>query len=222
MPTSPHSLPFKQNNSRDDKGWTIDEFGTDKEKITEKQTVDKERENGSSPHRWSLHHPLSLSPSVSVSDRGQSAGQSSGQSGERDREQRGWGGGGRGSPPPHSPLVPRMLCNCCKQAGRVSDSHTFGLLPFWGPLLTLCTNWHPTTTCSLMHGGCDLHHPRFNPTLVCEHFGWQSITLGIFINQMCTVFLRIWICYFNVVLSPVNHSTAARVSWMWKSGSRRG
>lgn len=105
-----------------DKGWTIDGFGVDKEKITDEQTVDKERENGSSPHRWSLHHPLSLSPPVSVWQRTVSWAERRPIRRKRPRVEE--EGENLPPPPPAAPLAPRMLCNCCKQPDRVTERLT--------------------------------------------------------------------------------------------------
>lgn len=65
---------------------------------------------------------LYLSLPLSLPDRGQSAGQSGGQSGERDRAKENEEEEGKVAPPP--PLVPRMLCNCCKQTDRVMEGLT--------------------------------------------------------------------------------------------------
>lgn len=110
-----------------------EEKGTNNGWMTDEQIVDKERENGSSPHRWSLHHPPSLSVSawqraVSWASRQPITEQRLRARGIEEEEE-------GGLPPPPPPPAPTMLCCCgCKQTDRVTErlthkpTHTFGLL----------------------------------------------------------------------------------------------
>ena len=100
--------------------------------------MNKERENGSSPHRWSLHHPLPLSPSVSVWQRVVSWAEQRPIRRERQRAKENEEGEA-------VPLLLLLLPECFATAasrltGLSRESHTFGLLSFWGPLLSFSGN----------------------------------------------------------------------------------
>lgn len=176
------------------KGWTIDGFGVDKEKITDGQTVDKERENGSSPHRWSLHHPLSLSPSVSVWQRTVSWAEQRPIRRQRPRvegsEEEEEEGENLPPPPPAAPLAPRMLCNCCKQTDRVTERLTH----IWASILlgTLTVILHPLAPLPTHDRDLQPHQGRVGAT---------PFSVGVFLpaqhhfSQTCAFFLgyRLWI-----------------------------